>query len=168
MFSYAHYSSHIDITAVQALIDTRDEVERWADAPVEFHFATLLSPWIRRALVAGGFGIGFPASFGPRELAAILPYDTDMPFFTGRNFDVEALPGKSSSDSPTAAEFMAGGHRTESSRGEPASTLLATDTPFFHLDLAAAVRAAEQGLKRTSSGSVLTHRRDTDNKREPE
>jgi sodium-independent sulfate anion transporter 11 len=27
--------SHIDTTAVQALIDTRTEVEKWADHPVE-------------------------------------------------------------------------------------------------------------------------------------
>lgn len=27
--------SHIDTTAVQALIDTRTEVEKWADHPIE-------------------------------------------------------------------------------------------------------------------------------------
>lgn len=29
------YSSHIDTTATQALIDTRTEIERWTDYPVE-------------------------------------------------------------------------------------------------------------------------------------
>jgi sodium-independent sulfate anion transporter 11 len=32
-------SAHIDTTAVQALIDTRDELERWADGPVEVRVA---------------------------------------------------------------------------------------------------------------------------------
>lgn len=31
----ASIRSHIDTTAVQAVIDTRNEVERWTDAPVE-------------------------------------------------------------------------------------------------------------------------------------
>lgn len=29
------YSAHIDTTGVQTLIDTRSELERWADGPVE-------------------------------------------------------------------------------------------------------------------------------------
>ena len=37
--SYLHtdnfFSAHIDITGVQALIDTRGELERWVDGPVE-------------------------------------------------------------------------------------------------------------------------------------
>ncbi|WVQ99229.1 hypothetical protein IAU59_006361 [Kwoniella sp. CBS 9459] len=50
--------ANLDTTGVQNLIDTRTEVEKWADAPVEFHFCGILSPWIRRALIAGGFGQG--------------------------------------------------------------------------------------------------------------
>jgi len=37
-----NHSSHIDTTAVQALIDTRNEVEKWADHPVEVHVVTIL------------------------------------------------------------------------------------------------------------------------------
>ncbi|TFY76919.1 hypothetical protein EWM64_g7091 [Hericium alpestre] len=66
--------SQIDTTAVQALIDTRNEIERWTDRPVEFHFATILSPWIRRALVAGGFGTGRGASANLREIAPVYAY----------------------------------------------------------------------------------------------
>jgi len=29
------FSAHIDITGVQALVDTRGELERWVDGPVE-------------------------------------------------------------------------------------------------------------------------------------
>ena len=50
------YRSQVDTTSVQALVDARGEIERWADHPVEFHFSSILSPWIRRSLVGGGFG----------------------------------------------------------------------------------------------------------------
>ncbi len=50
--------ANLDTTGVQNLIDLRNVVEKWADAPVEFHFAAVLAPWTRRALIAGGFGYG--------------------------------------------------------------------------------------------------------------
>ncbi|GAC94423.1 sulfate permease [Pseudozyma hubeiensis SY62] len=53
--------SNVDTTSVQTLVDVRTAVERYADAKVEFHFANVLSPWIRRGLLAGGFGLGFPS-----------------------------------------------------------------------------------------------------------
>ncbi|KAJ7684959.1 sulfate transporter family-domain-containing protein [Mycena polygramma] len=134
--------SHIDITAVQSLIDTRNEVERWADHPVEFHFATLLSPWIRRALIAGGFGTGVSSSRAPREIAQVVPYRDGLQDSTGelprfeRQSDVEAADIKLCrvQDSPDPA----------SSWGDYAP-VVDIDTPFFHMDLAAAVRAAESG-----------------------
>ncbi|KAJ7109152.1 sulfate permease [Mycena epipterygia] len=127
--------SHIDITAVQALIDTRNEVERWADHPVEFHFATILSPWIRRALIAGGFGIGQSASRTPREIAQIVPYrelrDTNPELHNvAIDSDVEAGNDLKASDSPDSSDY---------------APVISNDTPFFHLDLAAAVNAAESG-----------------------
>ncbi|PWY97288.1 putative sulfate permease [Testicularia cyperi] len=51
--------SNVDTTSIQTLVDVRTAVERYADAKVEFHFANILSPWIRRGLLAGGFGVGF-------------------------------------------------------------------------------------------------------------
>jgi len=36
--------SHIDTAGMQSLIDTRNQVERWADRPVEFHFTNIYSP----------------------------------------------------------------------------------------------------------------------------
>jgi len=49
--------SQIDVTAVQVLQDVRDQLDRHA-APdkVEWHFAAVNRPWVKRALVAGGFG----------------------------------------------------------------------------------------------------------------
>ncbi|CCH45129.1 Sulfate permease 2 [Wickerhamomyces ciferrii] len=49
--------SQIDASGVQALIDLRKAVNKYADREVEFHFTGILSPWIRRALIGGGFGV---------------------------------------------------------------------------------------------------------------
>ncbi|RDX48396.1 sulfate permease [Lentinus brumalis] len=119
--------SHIDTTGVQSLIDTRNEVERWANKPVEFHFATILSPWIRRALIAGGFGIGQPSSRAPTEIAPVVPYRGGRRQLDERHKlpDIEAID-----EIPKEEEVP----------------IIPEDTPFFHFDLVAAVRAAESGL----------------------
>ncbi|PWN51657.1 sulfate permease [Violaceomyces palustris] len=63
--------SNVDTTSIQTLVDVRTSVERYADAKVEFHFANILSPWIRRALLAGGFGTG-NASRHITEIAPVV------------------------------------------------------------------------------------------------
>ncbi|KAJ7632387.1 sulfate permease [Roridomyces roridus] len=129
--------SHVDVTAVQALVDTRNEVERWADHTVEFHFATILSPWIRRALVAGGFGVGVSSSRAPREIARVVPY--------------RELDGESSDDRFEPVDVESNGESKLPESPNPSqknehAPIISTDTPFFHFDLVAAVRAAESGL----------------------
>ncbi|KAF7304701.1 Sulfate permease [Mycena kentingensis (nom. inval.)] len=119
--------SHLDITATQALIDTRNEVERWADHPVEFHFATILSPWIRRALIAGGFGTGIPSSGLPREIAQVVPFrdareSRDFPALSESSSDLESGDAK--------ARPVLDGY----------ASVLEDETPFFHLDLPAAMK----------------------------
>ncbi|KAG6920007.1 hypothetical protein DXG01_013356 [Tephrocybe rancida] len=132
--------SHIDTTAVQALIDTRTAVEKWADHPVEFHFATILSPWIRRALTAGGFGLGISSSRIPADLAAVVPY-RDGTSLNTRDIDLEH-------DLETGDTKKAN-NGSESSHSDPdCEPIIAEDTPFFHIDLLSAVRAAESGVER--------------------
>ncbi|KAI9566505.1 sulfate transporter family-domain-containing protein [Boletus coccyginus] len=127
--------SQLDTTAVQALIDTRSEVERWTDAPVEFHFASILSPWILRALIAGGFGIGTPTEV-PSEVAAVVTYNDEQrsgwkAHLETPRTDVEA---HETSLPPLSRER----------EGVLESTpLLTEETPFFHFDLVAALRAVE-------------------------
>ncbi|KAG6813355.1 hypothetical protein H0H92_011903 [Tricholoma furcatifolium] len=120
--------SHIDTTGMQALIDTRHEVEKWADHDVEFHFATVLSPWIRRALTAGGFGLGVSSATTPPELAAVVPYRDGRASTSTSNIDIEGDLESGDIKKPTT--------RTESSSDlEP---IIAQDTPFFHIDLESA------------------------------
>ncbi|KAJ3726270.1 sulfate transporter family-domain-containing protein [Lentinula raphanica] len=144
--------SHIDTTATQALIDTRDQIERWADHPVEFHFASILSPWIRRALVAGGFGVGTLSSRVPREIAAVVPYrdglsdrelsDLRQNIIREQVDDIERNMSSSAQGKESIRSFEI--------EGTGYAPLLPQDTPFFHLDLASAVRAAESGLENRS------------------
>jgi sodium-independent sulfate anion transporter 11 len=48
---------HIDVTAAQILQDVRAQLDRHASPDVvEWHFAGVSRPWVKRALVAAGFG----------------------------------------------------------------------------------------------------------------
>ncbi|GAB1316583.1 Photosystem I iron-sulfur center [Madurella fahalii] len=47
----------LDVTAAQALVDLRNQFDRYADPEkVEWHFAGVANRWTKRALVASGFG----------------------------------------------------------------------------------------------------------------
>ncbi|KAF8964017.1 sulfate permease [Flammula alnicola] len=132
--------SHLDTTATQALIDTRVEVEKWADHHVEFHFATILSPWIRRALIAGGFGTGISSST-TQEVAAVVTYREDPSEFPEiEKEDIESAELKKRRSASKSPIPVTDGY----------TLIISTDTPFFHIDLAAAVRAAESGLGRVN------------------
>ncbi|KIY67713.1 sulfate permease [Cylindrobasidium torrendii FP15055 ss-10] len=133
--------SQIDTTAIQSLIDARNEIERWTDGPVEFHFATILSPWIRRALVAGGFGVGTSERLH-HEIAPVVPYRD------GRSSD--ANYEETTDDLESGKDLK----RVDSASSVPGhEPVLATETPFFHLDLHAAVRAAERSQAVVDSSS---------------
>jgi len=138
--------SHLDTTATQALIDTRNEIERWADHPVEFHFASILSPWIRRALVAGGFGIGTPLSRAPQEIAALVPYRDGL---ADRQLtDLRRTANaRDEGDDIEKGNLKERGSDSINSASSDSVPPLPIETPFFHLDLESAVRAAESGLE---------------------
>lgn len=93
--------ANLDTTGVQNLIDTRKECEKWADRPIDFHFCGILSPWIRRALIAGGFGQGFNLKRGTAlEVAPVVPQDNSRSPETFGNGDDTAV------NSPTSATTM--------------------------------------------------------------
>ena len=134
---------------MQTLIDTRNEIERWANHPVEFHFASILSPWIRRSLVAAGFGYDARSQIPTRPHdvapAAEPPYDILQ---TGpHSTDIEAGGTK-------RIELTDPSYGTIQ-RGE--ASAVQVDTPYFHLDLTEAVAAAEASLLKyypRTSGSI--------------
>jgi solute carrier family 26 (sodium-independent sulfate anion transporter), member 11 len=128
--------SQVDTTSVQALVDARDVIERWADHPVEFHFASILSPWIRRSLVAAGFGYDHRSrpNGWRHDVAAVPPYDVS--YVGPSSADMEARETKEVSFSDPSYGTI--------DHGE--ASAVQVDTPFFHLDLAEAVAAVEAGL----------------------
>lgn len=136
--------AHVDTTGVQNLIDTRKELERWADRPVEFHFASILSPWIRRALVAGGFGTGEYGRVIPHEIAPVVPPPSGD--YTGPNdeYAVTSTPqnGGTSDKDLEGDGVLSDARSASSSRTQFEAPIVSRSTPFFHLDLNSAVRAA--------------------------
>ncbi|XXH03694.1 hypothetical protein Hte_010100 [Hypoxylon texense] len=55
----------VDVTSVQALIDVRNQLDRYTTPDVvEWHFAHVRNPWTRRALAAAGFGFLRPGKDG--------------------------------------------------------------------------------------------------------
>lgn len=146
--------ANLDTTGVQNLVDTRKEVEKWADRPVDFHFAGILSPWIRRALIAAGFGIGVARHGTALEVAPVVPQDDNLSPADLARRETERLQrnGEDSSDgsvidkleseySPRALEDGYVTERRASTESGTTLPLLDRRTPFFHFDLADAINS---------------------------
>jgi sodium-independent sulfate anion transporter 11 len=154
--------ANLDTTGVQNLIDLRREVEKWADQSVEFHFAAVLAPWTRRALIAGGFGYGGAIRHSrPNEVAPVLPpMDALSPADRAqREREAEEARGdhvirpaqqrqdrvelaeqeETAQSSPYGSDLEAGKRSLAESSVSSEAPILATDTPFFHIDLASAI-----------------------------
>ncbi|KAK0546268.1 Sulfate permease 2 [Tilletia horrida] len=162
--------SNVDTTSIQTLIDVRRSVERYTGHLVEFHFASVLSPWIRRGLLAGGFGTGS----ADRHITEVAPVVAHHEYLTSEeaaqaHADAEARRRQSSraigfADGAEDIEKDAGSSSSEEKRGDVAIVnslgkdgLVRGDrldtaanvpivwakelTPFFHLDLASALDA---------------------------
>ncbi|ORY91614.1 putative sulfate permease [Leucosporidium creatinivorum] len=141
--------SNVDTTSVQNLVDLRRVLERYAGGEVQFHFATILSPWIKRALLAGGFGRAgeFTHNDRPLEIAAVVPSNTDAigsdPYFQ-RRFPASPPPGKAQSFEKDLDIEGGSQERPESlSKGyDEEGPVVSPLTVRFHLDLQSAVNAA--------------------------
>ncbi|KAE9410740.1 sulfate permease [Gymnopus androsaceus JB14] len=148
--------SHIDTTAIQALIDSRNEIARWAGHSVQFHFATILSPWIRRALVAGGFGIGTSSSTAPHEIAAVVPYRDGL---GDRRMSDHAREDSDDIEKGLSSAKLEERNPLDDIQEVSKYTCtspLPLDTPFFHIDLQSAVRSAESGLANRYEKMILS------------
>ncbi|KAI9493598.1 sulfate transporter family-domain-containing protein [Zychaea mexicana] len=65
--------NHLDSTGVQALLDLRLAINRYVGREVEWHFASLATPFIRNALMIAGFGSQNGRDSHPLELVPIVP-----------------------------------------------------------------------------------------------
>lgn len=95
--------------------------------------------------MAGGFGHGTSHSKAPREIAAVVPYrDGRLPD------DISISAASDLECGNTKTNIREGGQNIDNV-WEP---LMSSRTPFFHLDLTSAVRAAESGLDRVAHFDV--------------
>ncbi|GAA5855608.1 hypothetical protein JCM8547_001614 [Rhodosporidiobolus lusitaniae] len=137
--------SNVDTTSIQNLIDLRRVLSRYASQDVQFHFATILSPWIKRALLAGGFGRDHDES-SPVEVAAVVPQESNAdPTYLPR----PPLNTQTSANDIKEAEvdLESGSSNRESLEKLPyadsyAGSIIEGSFPYFHLDLPSAVEAA--------------------------
>lgn len=135
--------SNIDSTSVQNLVDLRTVLERYSGHEVEFHFAAILSPWIKRALLAGGFGTGKVLHERPLEIAPVVPAGTEAFPLPRSHFDSR---WPRSPPNGTATPDTSSGENKEDIEAAVnvaiEGPLVTPFTPRFHLDLPSAVAAA--------------------------
>ena len=143
--------ANLDTTGVQNLIDTRKEVEKWADRPVEFHFTGILSPWIRRALIAGGFGIGRTRHGSAMEIAPVVPLqsgplvdeetrDTDPRGTWTPNSEAGVKEGEGNATGyshPLGGNEVRSPEKSVDGQSQRSTPLLDRDTPFVRLRIVA-------------------------------
>ncbi|CEQ42580.1 SPOSA6832_04407, partial [Sporobolomyces salmonicolor] len=141
--------SNVDTTSIQNLVDLRRVLSRYAGQEVEFHFATILSPWIKRALLAGGFGRDVSIAGRPLEVAAVVP--PERADEVGSIQPAPLLERQSSTLSAgdiKESDLESGGNsrpvleksweRMETVEG----IIVSTDFAAFHIDLPSAVATA--------------------------
>jgi sodium-independent sulfate anion transporter 11 len=144
--------SNIDSTGIQALVDTRQQLDKYADRNVEYHFANILSPWIKRALVGGGFGKGTPAH-RVVEISSVVPIEAqEDPNVIKQDEDYERRQAKKDLEHdyiepiPSKRSLQPGQLSVLSNHSVDSEikVVYPTNYPFFHFDLDDAVRAAEK------------------------
>lgn len=163
----------VDVTAMQALIDTRNQLDRHA-APdaVEWHIAGLGSRWTRRAFGAAGFGYpptkSLEALGGEERLKTIFSVaatvgrdghdgqDGSEETKTGgekiRVKDEESIVGLDDVDRVSSSidnRNGSGSTRVRSADGLPAgaAAVQGVNRPWFHIDVTAAVESAVASIE---------------------
>ena len=101
-------------------------------------------------MVAGGFGLGVSGSTAPQEIAAIVPYSDGLRTRTSSELrEPEELPKAEDIETTKAyPPSMDSAELKKNGRDGSFGYVLPLETPFFHLDLPSAVRAAESGVGR--------------------
>ncbi|KAJ2887325.1 hypothetical protein H4R27_000124 [Coemansia aciculifera] len=146
--------SNVDITSIQNLVDVRKQLDRYADHAVSWHFAGVKSPWIRRALVAGGFGSSNTATRTVFSVATVgaLEHKGDQPLSETQNPSNRGLhvPDEEFiSDSFTSTQDKPRVDNSTSFDTLPLP-ILSVDHPFFHIDLDEALKSAKLELDAVS------------------
>lgn len=122
---------HLDLTGLQILIDTRNQLDRHADRPVQWRFVGISNPWIKRALVRGNFGLADNRGLTIFNVAQIGSNAATESKVIGAADDIEQAQTKHKNFIP----------------------LLSIDRPYFHADIDSAIRAVESFREAEEVGS---------------
>ncbi|KAJ1791517.1 hypothetical protein LPJ59_004975 [Coemansia sp. RSA 2399] len=123
--------SNVDITSIQNLIDVRKQLDRYSDNDVVWHFSGVGSPWVRRALVAGGFGSSDSATRTVFSVANVgVTEDRDVEWHRQQLAEQNR---KLATDREPSIESLL-------------IPMLSAKHPLFHIDLDEALAAAELEL----------------------
>ena len=126
--------------------------ERRAETKYQFHFASILSPWTRRSLIAAGFGIGSPEFSVRHEIAPVTRYHDQFisdPEHSDEQCEEPVMSKLADPETTVVVTTRSASSASFTYEGElegGSGTLVPSTTPFFHFDVAAAVRAAEHGV----------------------
>jgi len=129
--------NNLDTTGVQALIDVRRAVNRYADREVPWHFAGINSYAVRHALLEGGFGLVKTSDQDVGDIAAVVPDNEDNQYRIDEPHtkeDLETGVDKVETDKPVV--------ETDEKGAPKALSTTNPRYPFFHYDLDDAVAAA--------------------------
>jgi sodium-independent sulfate anion transporter 11 len=150
------------VTAAQALIDLRNQFDRYASPDrVEWHFAGVANRWTKRALVASGFG----AEQKDRHVASsaedkgayeplIAVAEASGSRLDGKGaevrtkakeVDIEAAGASVGGEISPVASSNGGGGRLV--------PLYGVNRPYFHVDVETAVAGAIRNLERRGAES---------------
>ncbi|KAK9364773.1 sulfate transporter family-domain-containing protein [Lipomyces kononenkoae] len=163
--------NNVDITSVQTLIDTRNQLDRWA-APnvVQWHLACINNRWTKRALKSAGFGYPTPP-FDPNtswkpifsvadsagagsELVVTTSQGEQSRQHYGDSFaDENADPAKSPAfeTDTTSTNFNANTEFVDLkadrvTRRRQLAVVHGLNMPFFHIDVTSALNTAIANL----------------------
>lgn len=130
--------NNIDVTSVQALIDTRKQLDRYsAPNTVDWHFANITNRWTKRGLVAAGFGIRDGEA---RNQGQAIFSIAELMGSKGSSPDLSLKEKRVGHDD---IEQIGHGGEAQPLTGEMKQLIVqGLNRPYFHVDLHEAVEAA--------------------------
>lgn len=154
--------NNVDITSVQALIDVRNQLDRYtAPETVDWHIACINNRWTKRALVSAGFGypvdtstgelksrwkpIFSVAEIGGSDSAAQAEEDHEKQIVRERTRDargkddIESASASASTSSDDITKVVQASTNKAATR---TAVVHGLNRPLFHIDLTSALQSA--------------------------
>jgi sodium-independent sulfate anion transporter 11 len=154
--------NNVDITAVQQLIDVRNQLNRYTSPEVvDWHMACINNRWTKRALASAGFG--YPSAEGelPRQWKPIFSvaeiggsdsaaHDAELKDHEKdllqqqktRETNADAIHADSSSSSSNDVK-----HQVQVKKSVRTAVVHGLNRPLFHIDLTSALQSAIANLE---------------------